>query len=160
MSTNHNRIKVSDLETNERNKILKTNLKGELEFIDVSTLQTDSAFYSSDTYTPTLNNILNITDTKILNANYTKIGNIINVMVAFFATHKALGQDTEIGISLPFTRGLSTNLLSGIAVGLNAEGVNFSAHVYATDLSTATIKYRLTTRGSSNIVANFSYAIS
>ncbi|KAF2082129.1 hypothetical protein [Flavobacterium sharifuzzamanii] len=32
MSTNHNRIKVSDLETNESNKILITNEKGELTF--------------------------------------------------------------------------------------------------------------------------------
>jgi len=42
MSTNHNRIKVSDLETNERNKILKTNLDGELEFCDVSNLKTEN----------------------------------------------------------------------------------------------------------------------
>lgn len=32
MSTNHNRIKVSDLETNERDKILITNEYGELTF--------------------------------------------------------------------------------------------------------------------------------
>lgn len=42
MSTNHNRIKVADLETNQPNKILKTNLNGELEFSDVSNLQTES----------------------------------------------------------------------------------------------------------------------
>ena len=42
MSTNHNRIKVSDLETNERDKILKTNLDGELEFCDVSNLKTEN----------------------------------------------------------------------------------------------------------------------
>jgi len=32
MSTNHNRIKVSDLETNQPNQILTTNENGELEF--------------------------------------------------------------------------------------------------------------------------------
>lgn len=42
MSTNHNRIKVADLETNQPNKILKTNQNGELEFTDASTLQTDT----------------------------------------------------------------------------------------------------------------------
>jgi len=42
MSTNHNRIKVSDLERNERDKILKTNLDGELEFCDVSNLKTEN----------------------------------------------------------------------------------------------------------------------
>lgn len=42
MSTNHNRIKVADLETNQHNKILITNLNGELEFSDVSNLQTEN----------------------------------------------------------------------------------------------------------------------
>lgn len=37
MSTNHNRIKVVDLETNHPNKILKTNQNGELEFSDAET---------------------------------------------------------------------------------------------------------------------------
>ncbi|MDP5201116.1 hypothetical protein [Flavobacterium sp. DG2-3] len=37
MSTNHNRIKVADLETNQPNKILKTNVKGELEFSNENT---------------------------------------------------------------------------------------------------------------------------
>jgi len=33
---------VSDLETNERDKILKTNMKGELEFSDISNLKTEN----------------------------------------------------------------------------------------------------------------------
>lgn len=41
MSTNHNRIRVADLETNKSNKILITNEKGELEFNDVKDLQTE-----------------------------------------------------------------------------------------------------------------------
>ena len=36
MSTNHNRIKVSDLETNQPNKTLVTNENGELEFSDIT----------------------------------------------------------------------------------------------------------------------------
>lgn len=35
MNTNHNRIKVADLETNEQNKILITNENGELTFNDI-----------------------------------------------------------------------------------------------------------------------------
>lgn len=42
MSTNHNRIKVADLETNEPNKILKTNVKGELEFSDSINTQNEN----------------------------------------------------------------------------------------------------------------------
>ncbi|WP_264551940.1 hypothetical protein [Flavobacterium sp. N2038] len=36
MSTNHNRIKVADLETNQHNKILITNSSGILEFNDIT----------------------------------------------------------------------------------------------------------------------------
>jgi hypothetical protein len=36
MSTNHNRIKVADLEKNQPNKILSTNSTGELEFSDIN----------------------------------------------------------------------------------------------------------------------------
>lgn len=43
MSTNHNRIKVADLETNDSNKILKTNRKGELEFCDAHGLSVELA---------------------------------------------------------------------------------------------------------------------
>ncbi|WP_431241123.1 hypothetical protein ACQ9BO_13425 [Flavobacterium sp. P21] len=42
MSTNHNRIKVSDLETNEPDKILSTNSFGELEFMNVNNLKTEN----------------------------------------------------------------------------------------------------------------------
>lgn len=42
MSTTHNRIKVADLETNQQNKILITNSKGELEFNEINTIKTDS----------------------------------------------------------------------------------------------------------------------
>lgn len=42
MDTNYNRIKVADLETNQPNKILKTNENGELEFSNISNLKTDN----------------------------------------------------------------------------------------------------------------------
>ncbi|WP_369012556.1 hypothetical protein [Flavobacterium anhuiense] len=42
MSTNHNRIRVADLEKNQPNKILKTNQNGELEFSDANNLQVES----------------------------------------------------------------------------------------------------------------------
>jgi hypothetical protein len=45
MDTNHNRIKVSDLEKNEQNKILTTNSNGELEFSDINNLSYNSLDY-------------------------------------------------------------------------------------------------------------------
>ncbi|SHL94748.1 tail fiber domain-containing protein [Flavobacterium chilense] len=41
MHTNHNRIKVADLEKNEPNKILTTNNSGELEFSHINNIKTD-----------------------------------------------------------------------------------------------------------------------
>ncbi|KLT67805.1 hypothetical protein [Flavobacterium sp. ABG] len=41
MDTNHNRIKVSDLEKNESGKILTTNTNGELEFTNINTIKVD-----------------------------------------------------------------------------------------------------------------------
>ena len=62
MSTNHNRIKVADLETNQPNKILKTNQNGELEFSDVNNLQSES-----------YNALDCITEGKVLDARQGKI---------------------------------------------------------------------------------------
>jgi|GEM_PF-934816 len=42
MSTNHNRIKVSDLEKNQPDKILTTNQNGELEFSNINNIKTDN----------------------------------------------------------------------------------------------------------------------
>lgn len=42
MNTNHNRIRVADLEANEPNKILTTNSSGELEFSDINNIKADS----------------------------------------------------------------------------------------------------------------------
>ncbi len=42
MNTNHNRIKVADLETNQPNKILTTNSTGELEFSNLNSIKIDN----------------------------------------------------------------------------------------------------------------------
>lgn len=42
MSTNHNRIKVPDLEKNQSNKILATNSNGELEFSEINYVTSDA----------------------------------------------------------------------------------------------------------------------
>ena len=42
MNTNHNRIKVADLETNQPDKILTTNSTGELEFSNLNNIKIDS----------------------------------------------------------------------------------------------------------------------
>jgi hypothetical protein len=42
MSTNHNRIKVADLEVNQPDKILTTNSNGELDFTDIKNIKAES----------------------------------------------------------------------------------------------------------------------
>lgn len=42
MGTDHNRIKVADLEINQRNRILTTKENGELEFSDIDAIKVDS----------------------------------------------------------------------------------------------------------------------
>ncbi len=49
MSTDHNRIKVADLEKNQPDKILSTNTIGELEFKDINEIKIDS--YNALDYT-------------------------------------------------------------------------------------------------------------
>lgn len=49
MNIDHNRIKVSDLETNQPNKTLVTNESGELEFSDINNIKIDN--YNALDYT-------------------------------------------------------------------------------------------------------------
>ena len=49
MSTNHNRIKVADLEKNQPNKVLLTNSNGELEFSEINYVTSDA--YNALDYT-------------------------------------------------------------------------------------------------------------
>lgn len=46
MSTNHNRIKVADLEKNEADKILLTNVSGELEFKEINQINYNALDYT------------------------------------------------------------------------------------------------------------------
>jgi len=115
-------------------------------------------YITSGAYTPSLQNIQSITGATLVSATYQKVGNIVNVMVALTATSIGLGSDVIIEISLPFNRSISTSLLSGIATGATIN-VNFSAQVYVIDISKAVIKYKASTTGFSNVVANFSYNV-
>ena len=82
MSTNHNRIKVADLETNQPNKILKTNQNGELEFSDVINPQTES-----------YNALDCITEGKVLDARQ---GKILKDMISNNNVNLATDQETQI----------------------------------------------------------------
>lgn len=116
-----------------------------------------NSIYSSGTYTPSLENTLNITGATLISATYTKIDNIVNVMIALAATPVSFS-GVQIDLSLPFNRNVSTSLLSGIATGATANA-NFSAQVSVISDSKAAIIYKASTSGLSNITASFSYSI-
>jgi len=116
-----------------------------------------NSIYSSGTYTPSLENTLNVTGATLISATYTKMDNIVNVMIALAATPVSFS-GVQIDISLPFNRNVSTSLLSGIATGATANA-NFSAQVSVISESKAAIIYKASTSGLSNITASFSYSV-
>lgn len=86
MSTNHNRIKVADLETNEPNKILKTNVKGELEFSD--SINTQNENYNALDCT---------TEGKALDARQ---GKVLKEMIDNSSVNLASDAETQINIAV------------------------------------------------------------
>lgn len=101
MSTNHNRIKVADLETNQPNKILTTNPNGELEFNDINSIKTNN--YNALDYTyegkaldarqgkVLKDSIVNLNNTKqniLTEANVGAFENAIPTLIAIADTDK------------------------------------------------------------------------
>jgi hypothetical protein len=78
MSTNHNRIKVADLETNQQNKILITNENGELTFNDIpektfKTVNGESILGSGDidlSYKQDISNQLEVSSSQTISSNW------------------------------------------------------------------------------------------
>jgi hypothetical protein len=86
MSTNHNRIKVADLETNQPDKILKTNAKGELEFTNAN--------LQSETY----NALDCTTEGKVLDARQ---GKVLKEMIENNTVNIASDSETQIESPIP-----------------------------------------------------------
>jgi hypothetical protein len=78
MDTNYNRIKVADLETNQPNKTLVTNEKGELTFNDISektfkTINGESILGSGDidlSYKQDISNQLEVSSSQTIPSNW------------------------------------------------------------------------------------------
>ncbi|WP_433765723.1 hypothetical protein [Flavobacterium ginsenosidimutans] len=87
MSTNHNRIRVADLEKNQPNKILKTNQNGELEFTDANNLQAES-----------YNALDCITEGKTLDARQ---GKVLKDMIDLKPVDLASDTETQISAAVP-----------------------------------------------------------
>ncbi|PBI84745.1 hypothetical protein BSF41_40730 [Flavobacterium sp. ACN2] len=164
MSTNHNRIKVADLETNEPDKILKTNGNGELEFSDISQKE-------SDPVSATTSGIVNNTALQELGGvdktiNGLRIGKGNNSMTR----NTALGLSSlEVNTTGDFNTAIGWNSLktnttgaSNTAVGVatlfsNTEGINntalgrFALYYNTTGQSNTAIGYSALTYNTSGI---------
>ncbi|KRD58825.1 hypothetical protein ASE40_21215 [Flavobacterium sp. Root935] len=76
MSTNHNRIKVADLEINQPNKILTTNSEGELEFNNISNIKVDN--YNGLDYTQE-GKVLDARQGKVLKDSLDNLNNSLDI---------------------------------------------------------------------------------
>ncbi|CAI2769161.1 tail fiber domain-containing protein [Flavobacterium collinsii] len=115
MNTNHNRIKVADLEKNLPNKILTTNNNGELEFSDVNNIKTDN--YNSLDY---------IVPGKALDARQGKIlKDLINeVNGLLISDHIDLNTLQKLGDAIEVVRNsLSTILVNDLTSGGTAKAL-------------------------------------
>ncbi|KRB56732.1 hypothetical protein [Flavobacterium sp. Root186] len=122
MNTNHNRIKVVDLETNEPNKILKTNLKGELEFSDAENNfqpKLDDANFGA--FQNSLQTISTIADTDKMPF---LIGSLARMMTwaNFKSLFKTVGGNSIFGsgnIATPDMDTTTAQTVSGVKIFLN-----------------------------------------
>lgn len=158
MSTNHNRIKVVDLETNHPNKILKTNLDGELEFSDVeNNFQpnlTDENFGAFQNSLQTVNTITGTDKMPFL------IGSLARMMTwaNFKSLFKTVGGNSIFGsgnIATPDMDTTTTQTVSGVKTFLNLMlGLRNAANTFTSFIaSTATASRTWTFPDKSGIVA-------
>ena len=76
---------------------------------------------ASGTYTPTINNLTNLSSVTGATGHYVRVGNVVWVQVHFSVTVTAATTTTNFNVSLPFSTTLST------VTGLNGDGVLYRA---------------------------------
>jgi len=158
MSTNHNRIKVVDLETNDPNKILKTNQNGELEFSDVENdaqpKLTDENFGAFQDSLQTVNTIADTDKMPFL------IGSLARMMTwaNFKSLFKTVGGNSIFGngnIATPDMDTTTSQTVSGVKTFLNLMlGLRNSANTFTSFITnTATASRTWTFPDKSGTVA-------
>jgi len=158
MSTNHNRIKVVDLETNDPNKILKTNQNGELEFSDAENDSqpnlTDENFGAFQDSLQTVNTITDTDKIPFL------IGSLARMMTwaNFKSLFKTVGGNSIFGngnIATPDMDTTTSQTVSGVKTFLNLMlGLRNAANTFTSFIaSTATASRTWTFPDKSGTVA-------
>ncbi|RYJ36689.1 hypothetical protein NU08_4297 [Flavobacterium anhuiense] len=148
MSTNHNRIKVADLETNQQNKILITNENGELTFNDIpektfKTVNGESILGSGDI---DLSNKQDISNQLEVNSNQTIPSNWHGKTVLFTANCTI-----TVPASLP-----QSFIFNGITLpGVSVTWVITAPHTWLFGIPSVTVEkqiFTFTKRGTTNSI--------
>lgn len=79
---------------------------------------------TGNNYTPSLSNTLNITTSSLINATWTKNGNIVHVKISANVTPTALGMPTGLSVALPATEGTMTGVYVGFGVQIGTPVVS------------------------------------
>ncbi|WP_428232473.1 IPT/TIG domain-containing protein [Flavobacterium sp.] len=149
MSIQHNRIKVADLEKNQPNKILITNINGEIEFTEVGSIQIDR--YNALDYTAS-GKALDARQGKILND--TKVDKVAGERLINTAEINKISSLTNVTtiVKSIFSTALVSQNLAGFVNYIN--GLNPNLTVGANEIVKYTIAetgriYELNLRGRS-----------
>lgn len=125
----------------------------------IATMEALQAHSSSGTYTPTLTNTGNLSASALINATYTRNGDIVTVVVGFTATPTAANTNTVLTLTLPIARSASTvlNIGSG-ALAYNA--IHLSANLQtATNTTEVGVYFYPTTTNTYAGSATFMYSL-
>jgi hypothetical protein len=120
------------------------------------------AVASSGTYTPTLTAVTNVSSLSLPAASsstYTKIGNIVNVMVSVSVTPTTGNTGVNFTVSLPINRTSSANKFIGFGTCLNL-GTGADVEISSNSTTLATVLFLTSASVISRIVIlNFQYDI-
>jgi hypothetical protein len=117
---------------------------------------------TSGSYTPTLTAVSNCSGLTLQSANYTRIGNIINVMIYATGTTTSANTATAISANLPINRaGVVANQKMGRFSIASENNTPVAGGYVVADTTTATMMtYTLSDAGSNRqFIANFQYDI-
>jgi len=117
MKTNHNRIKVSDLETNGSNKILITNENGELTFSDASNLGLGASKFRKENFEFTGSKLFTLSEPSL---------NVLAVIVDGITLNGTPGAPLQYRMNTPTTLEILDEMIVGedfwVSITYNYEG--------------------------------------
>lgn len=115
---------------------------------------------SGGTFTPTLTNVSNIASVSLLNATYTKTGDIVTATIGYTVTYTSNSVASNLRITLPVARSISSVVNIGLG-SVSSSGTSYTSSVVQTDSNTTEAIVYSVANGttSSNGVVTFQYSL-